>query len=277
MGANSGAASYVSYLSQDGGATWRALPQAGPHSAMSLTSFGGEVYAAGFGLSASGAELRDVWVSRDGGRSWRALGASSLAPNPNIWANPQTGELLGTNNYDLVPTLWRSENGGASWSRISVPDVVGEGGQQTFIVASNGSGWRICAAGTAASGPNAKNTLACSADLGNTWTHPPALNPSQYSPKGFTFTAPSDVFAIADDGALLAFYDDITSGIQLEALAPGASAWTPLNAPSSAPGTPQAVASGSVASSVYTTGPGDGMLWINSGAAATPFATAVYS
>lgn len=268
IGASPEDTSVMAFLSQDGGATWRALPKAGPRVVMNMTSYGGAIYAAGGGLSASGADLRDVWVSRDGGRSWRALGATSLSPNPLVWANPQTGELLGTNNYDLVPTLWRSENGGMTWTRVPVPNVAGAGGQQAFIVAPNGASWRMCATGSTSSGPNTNNTLACSADLGKTWASPIGLNPSQKSPKGFTFTAPADVFAITHDGSLLASYDDVRSGIQFESLAPGASAWAPMSNPpvvSSTGGTP-----------VYTTGPGGGMLWVPGGDTAHPFATAVY-
>ncbi len=282
MGASPDVGNVVSFLSQDGGATWRALPKVGPRIPLNMTSQGDTLYVTGSGLSASGADLRDVWVSRDGGVTWRALGATSLSGNPLIWVNPQTGELLGTNNYDLIPTLWRSENGGATWTRISVPNLVGAGGSQTFIVAPNGAGWRICATGITAPGTNETNTLACSANLGETWTSPVALNPSQYSPKGFTYTAPSDVFAIADDGSLLAWYDDTTLGIHLVSLAPGASAWAPMSEPESASGTPgaggtpQAAANGALTLVVYTTGPGGGILWVPTGDDAHPFATAMY-
>lgn len=285
-GASAMAAAIIPFLSQDGGATWQALPQVGPHGVFSLTSFKSAIYAAGYGLAATGApevDARDVWVSHDGGRSWQALGASHLAPNPRIWINPQTGELVGTNNFDLIPTLWRSEDGGATWTRIAVPTIVsGESGAQGFVVAPNGAGWRICVNGQDGPGPQQKNLLACSDDLGKTWTQPPALNPSQNSPKGFTFTAPSDVFAIADDGSLLATYDDPTAGTELDALAPGAHTWTALGAPTAvlapagATGTPQAIASGSLATYSYTTGPGGGMLWANTGDDAHPFITATY-
>jgi photosystem II stability/assembly factor-like uncharacterized protein len=258
----------VAFLSLDGGTTWRTLPKAGPHVVMNMTSFGGAIYAAGGGLSASGADLRDVWVSRDDGHSWSALGASKLSPNPLIWANPKTGELLGTNNYDLIPTLWRSGDGGASWTHIAAPNVAGAGAQQAFIVAPNVTGWHVCVSGASSLGPNTKNMLACSADLGKTWTKRLALNPTQYSPKGFTFTALADVFAIADDGSLLASYDDITTGMTLEWLAPGASAWTSLGNPPLA---------GSIAASpFYASGPGKGMLWAATGVSARPFITAVY-
>jgi hypothetical protein len=282
MGASPDNTDLVSFISQDGGATWQGLPQVGPHGVRNLVSFGSALYASGLGRSASGVDVLDVWLSRDGGRSWRALGASSLAPNPSIWLNTQTGELLGTNDFDLIPTLWRSEDGGASWLRISVPTVVDAGGEQTFVVAPVGSGWRICVAGQPAAGSQAKNTLACSNDLGKTWTQPPALNPSQYSPKGFIFIAPTNVFAITDDGGLLATYDDMTSGMEMEALASGASAWVALGAPNSAietagaAGTPPDVANLAAATSDYTTGPGGGMLWVDSGDPTHPFITAMY-
>lgn len=268
MGASPQASNVVAYLSQDGGLTWRTLSKTGPYLMMSMSSYEGAIYASGSGISASGADLRDVWVSHDSGVSWRALGATPLSPNPYIWINPQTGEMLGTNNYDLIPTLWRSANGGSSWTKLSVPDVVGAGGEQSLLVAPHEAGWRICVTGSTAPGPKAKNLLACSADLGATWTSPTALNPSQYSPKGFTFTAPVDVFAITDDGALLASYDDIQSGLRFEALTPGAHAWAPLS--------PPPVASATGGPPVYTTGPGNGMLWVPGGDITHPFATATY-
>jgi hypothetical protein len=268
IGASPDDTNVVAFLSQDGGATWRPLPKVGPHTVGTMTSFGQTLYVAGGGLSASGGDLRDLWASRDGGASWRALGATSLSPNPWIWINPQTGDILGTDDFDLIPTLWRSENGGASWTRIGVPNLVGAGGSQTFLVAPNGAGWRICATGTTAPGPNEKNVLACSADLGATWTALTGLNPTQHSPKGFTYTAPADVFAVADDGSLLASYDASSSGIQFESLAPGASAWVPMSDP------PLASATGG--EPVYTSGPGGGMLWIPGGDTAHPFAIAGY-
>jgi hypothetical protein len=268
IGASPTDTNVVAFLSQDGGATWRALSNAGPRAVLHITSYGNAIYVAGGGLSPSGADLRDVWVSRDGGATWRALGATRLSPNPRLWINPQTGELLGTNDFDLIPTLWRSDNGGASWAQISVPNVVGAGSQQTVIVAPNGAGWRLCATGTTAPGLHETNALACSADLGATWARPTGLNPTQYSPKGFTFTPPADVFAIADDGSLLASYNDISLGMQLAALAPGATAWAPMSGPpvSNTTGFPP----------VYTAGPRSGMLWVPGGDSAHPFATAVY-
>ena len=268
IGASPPPAYYLAFLSQDGGATWRALPKIGPHVVFSLASYGGALYVAGDGVSASSAEPDDVWVSRDGGASWRSLGASSLSPNPHIWINPQTGDMLGTNDFDLIPTLWRSANGGASWTKINVPNVAGAGGSQTLLVAPNGAGWRICAAGTPAPGRNATNALACSLDLGAAWTTLPGLNPTQHSPKGFTFTAPVGVFAIADDGSLLASYDDSAADVQFDMLAAGASAWVPLSPP---PG-----ASLTGPEPEYTTGPGGGMLWAAEDDPAHPFATALY-
>lgn len=269
MGASPEDTNVVAFLSQDGGATWRALPPTGPRVVRSVASYDGEIYVAGDGPSArGGADLRDVWVSRDGGATWRALGAASLSPNPRIWINPQTGDMLGTNDFDRIPTLWRSENGGASWMQVSVPNVVGAGGEQTVVVAPSGVGWHICATGTTAPGPNEKNVLACSANLGATWTSLPGLNRTQYSPKGFTFTAPGEVFAIADDGSLLASDVDVSSGMQFAALASGARMWAPLSDPpgGNSTGIPP----------VYTTGPSGGMLWAPGGDTAHPFATAVY-
>jgi len=232
-----------------------------------MASYNGAVYASGFGLSATGGELRDVWVSGDSGRLWRALGATHLNSNPYIWLNPQTGELLGTDNTDLIPTLWRSEDGGASWARIAVPNVVGAGASQQFLVAPNGAGWRVCVTGLTAPSVAETTAVGCSNDLGKTWTQPPSLNTFQASPRSL----PGVVFAITTGGALLATYDG-SSITRLATLTLGARGWAPLGLV----GRPPDGVSGTSASSlVYTTGPGGGMLWVLSGDPANPFVTAM--
>ena len=272
IGASPDAGNVVSFLSQDGGATLRALPKAGPHSVRSMASSDGAIYVAGDGLSASGAVLRDVWVSRDGGASWRALGATSLSPNPRIWVNPHTGALLGANDFPSL-ALWSSEDGGASWAKVNLPATMGASAQQAFVaqtllVAPTDAGWRICATATIGSGTNQASALACSADLGATWVFPQGLTLTEQSPKGFTFTDPADVFAVTADGALLASYTDSGLGLHIETLAPGASAWTPMSDPP--------VASSTGGEPVFTTGPDVGMLWVPGGNDAQPFATAGY-
>ncbi len=275
MGASPQPANMRSFLSHDGGASWQPLPRVGPDGLSSLVSYSGALYAAGDGVSAAGVETRDVWVSRDGGRSWSALGATNLAPNPRIWINPQTGEMLGSNDYDLLPNLWRSEDAGKNWTRISIPNVVGASAGESPLVAPIGAGWRICVTGSTAAGPQATNKLACSSDLGQTWTRPPALNVPQQSPKGFTYTAPDDVLAIADDGALLACSSEMTADLSCARLAPGAGAWGALNAQAGAPSSVTG-AGDAIAEPSYSSGPAGGMLWISTGVAAYPFITAAY-
>jgi hypothetical protein len=282
LGASPSAAAVFAFLSQDGGKSWLALPQAGPHGVTSMVSYRGTIYASGYGLSATGVDLRDVWVSRDSGGSWTALGASSLAPNPFVWINPQTAELIGTNGFGLIPTLWDSGDGGATWTRVAVPNVVSSGGQQTFVVTPAGTGWRICAAGQTVSGSQHANALQCSADLGNTWTRAPALKPSLLSPKGSS-TSPVSVFAIANDSTVLAAYEDTAADPQLAALTTFAGAWSSMGTLSAASVVPGAAgttadsSNGSAASFVYATGPGNGILWVSSGDPAHPFLTASYS
>lgn len=268
MGGNAPPGELADFISQDGGATWRAMPTVGPHYVFSLVSHAGVIYAAGSGVDVSGGALNDVWMSGNGGVSWRALRASALAPNPLIWLNPQTGDLLGSNNYDLIPTLWRSANGGVSWARVHIPIVADADSGQNFLVAANGAGWRICVAATAGPGRNSLNHVACSADEGATWAAVAALNPSQYSQKGFTFTAGVDFFALTAGGGLLGTYDDIVSGVKLEWLAPGASDWRLVNSPTNmaAPGVQYE----------YCSGPASGAIWAPTGDPAHPFSVALY-
>lgn len=106
--------------------------------------------------------------------------------------------------------------------------------------------------------------VACSANLGVTWTSATGLNTNQTSPKGFTFSAPIDVFAIADNGSLLAS----PGSAQFDALPPGATTWAPM---SDAP-----ITSATGGLPTYITGPGGGMLWTPGGSVSQPFATAAY-
>lgn len=268
QGASPQLSMFVPLFSHDGGATWQSLPRIGPHIMRSLVSSGSSIYAAGDGIDPSGQEAQGVWVSHDNGHTWTSRDAADLQPNPSVWVNPQTGDLIGTSITGT--TIYHSTDGGATWTQIAVPNVVPL--VESFLAAPNGTGWRICETGQTSIGPQEQNVLTCTSDLGANWTRPPALNLTFTNAKG-TFTGAVDVYAITDSGALLAWYTDVSANIQLAALAPGASAWTPINA-TEADGTPVNVDTAS-ATLTYATGPGDGMLWVNYGPTA-PFLSAMY-
>jgi hypothetical protein len=269
IGASPGPYGFLAFMSQDGGATWQPAPKIGPYVFSSLTSARGAIYASGLGVSASGAQVKGLWISHDDGRAWSEVGVSTpwmeSALNLTFWSNPQTGELLREAVGDTL-TLDRSEDGGASWTGVPMPNN-GGGNDQQALAAPNGAGWRICLVAGGVVTVTSASYVACSVDLGTTWTSPSAPNTSQIS-KGKSVAEPAGIFAVADDGTLFATYDDMVTGIHLEMLSPGASIWTPLGKPP--------VAGSQAAQPTYTTGPGGGMLWDMTGAAGSPFVTAVY-
>ena len=208
-----------------------------------------------------------IWTSHDDGRTWTALATSTFQPGTTLWVNPQTGDLLAPSGDGTG--LYHSTDGGATWALVPASPLPSGQFPTAAVIAPQGSGWRICDASYPGATPQtAKNELACTDDLGKTWTTLPALNPSQLSPKGFTFTAQITPFAITTTGALLGSYVDVSAGPVYVALAPGASAWRTLTAPESA--------AGSANAPIYTRGPGDGMLWLASGQSSPPFVTAMY-
>ena len=150
------------YISGDGGATWRVIP--GSVGISSLATIGARTYALSYGAST-------LLLSDDGLVSWRAAGPSAARTTFfYLWPNLTTGALL---IGDQSNHLWRTENGGASWTEITlsrnIQINVGEGAW----LPSQGV-WRICGQGQFADPTSA--LIQCTTDLGETWTTQPHLN-----------------------------------------------------------------------------------------------------
>lgn len=249
----------------DGGATWHAL--AGHQLVWQFASYHGQIYAARDAATTSGAEVRNLWVSDDGMRSWRVVGPPQTATNPSFWLDPRTGSLLAMDTFTNPPTLMRSDNGGSHWSQITVPPYTETVIVKPFATAAGSSPWLICSTasvGPAPTGTNVRNLLACSSDGGQTWQDRPTLNLSQLSPKGFTFIAPMDAFALASDGSELATVTNVTEATNLYRLPPGASAWQTLG-PLANLGEP-----------MYRAAPGAGVLWHQGSSGPLDYLTASY-
>ena len=80
---------------------------------------------------AAGTAITDVFHSADGGGTWEALQAPDRAPGEGTrsscnaptyvaFADSQTGWML-NNCLDDVPSLWQTEDGGATWQYLEVP------------------------------------------------------------------------------------------------------------------------------------------------------------
>lgn len=222
----------VSALSGDGGASWHAVP--GDTQLAEVATTGGTTYAIvrniTGGTAGAGGGPPGIAISADGLRTWRDARPSGLAANDSFfqfWLNPATREMLAASGAN---TLWRSGDGGASWTRLHTPDM-----QVTLGVwLAAARQWRLCGGAQTPA-----LTILCSVDLGATWTPQPALTATlQCASCGkwgapVNDTQPCPPSAIAADGALLA--DCPTNGsapgsgeTTLWRLAPGAAAWATL-------------------------------------------------
>lgn len=214
----------ISLISTDSGAHWRRLP--GDAQVMQLATASGKTYAIIHNTddAATARQPDGFVVSTDGLRSWRAENPAHLAdraPFVEFWLGASANDLLAA-TYEN--TLWRSADGGATWSRIPTPN------QQTDLAAwlPQPRQWMFC-------GWVAANAT-CSADLGVSWQQEPALSATTSCAscgKGgapYSDTQPCYPNAITADGSLIAWCLDGT----LYRLAPHAQSWAQYR---SVPGT----------------------------------------
>jgi len=205
----------MSLISTDSGAYWRRLP--GDMQIMQLATVSGKTYAIINNTdNTTAAQQPDGFVvSTDGLRSWRAERPAHLAdrdPFFEFWLGATANGLLAA-TYEN--TLWRSGDGGATWSRIPTPN------QQTDLAAwlPQTGQWMFCGWVMA--------NATCSADLGVSWQQKPALSATTSCAscgKGgasYSDTQPCYPNAITSDGSLLAWCLDGT----LHRLAPNAQSW----------------------------------------------------
>lgn len=195
----------LTHISADGGASWKApeLPAPGtllgwkvdfsPIQAVVLHAQGSKLYSLlGCGLFCLGPSARIV-VSADGGASWsladgdlRAAGQSicevAPAPSGSLVFAVTTSQACGDQNMTGAPlALWRSDDGGAHWSRVGdLPATISEG---LMVVDGGGNGKggpllyddlpMVQSQGHALSVSQGPANLRVSADGGKTWTQAP--------------------------------------------------------------------------------------------------------
>lgn len=229
------------YLTGDGGATWRALP--GDRGLWSLATLGSRTYAVSYDTSipiASG--QASVIVSADGLKTWRATGPATASTPYFLWPNPTTGALLlgsETNQF------WLSQNGGSTWTSITfAKNIQTNPGEGAWLQVRDA--WRICGRDISATPTDAppSGPLLCTIDLGKTWTSQPYLDQTvtckNCNKGGGPLVTQIECYpsGMAPDGSMYSWCQPAQTVSQgqlviahLFRLAPGATAWEDLGIP----------------------------------------------
>jgi hypothetical protein len=227
-GASGDLSQISNFASFDYGAHWQKLVYAHPFAIgpLEMASYAGSIYAFGTGQIPGG--VQGLWVSHDQMQTWQPLALPANAAVSAFWLSASTGALLVATNGEGSgdSLLLTSTDGGAHWTQLPAPSSA----QMAWVVQApqGNKPWQIC--GAAAPPPDRSqpqlDTLTCSSDGGQTWATRPALNLVQNSPKGFQYVAPTDVFALASDGAVLATVIEPT--IHVYRLPAGSTVWQDL-------------------------------------------------
>lgn len=251
---------YTSFVTFDGGQTWRQLSEARPYAVFQLSTLAGSIYA--YLRYATGnprtplAEDPVLAVSHDQMRTWHTIlqgvtdygGAGSAV----FLLNPVSGALLVAGENSFVTSV----DGGAHWANVTVPGYSAQPPPSESIVVQTpvaSQPWHLCVAYDDSLNIHnpTPNTLTCSTDGGQTWQPVPDLNLTFTNAKGTgTFVAPAGVFAIADDGAVLAAVSGLSTQDTTDyRIQVSGQRWQPFGL------TPGA------AMLTYYPGPGNGVLW----------------
>jgi hypothetical protein len=218
-------ASVFTYVTTDGGGSWRQLTSPTPASIVGpftvgnnpLATWHGVTYAIRYTQHAPSAIVGTLSASHDGMRTWQPIDQPLAAAGLEVasfWVNASSGEILAQatsqTGAPLPAPLWDTRDGGQHWTHLAEMSLI-TSGQPTVQAAPADQPWHICYLyQDAADHPTEANQLLCSADGGQTWLPRPTLN--------FTFTCykcvaggtpTTEVFsmfllAIASDGAVLA-------------------------------------------------------------------------
>lgn len=231
----------VVYLSDDGGATWRLVPN---------TTLLGELITVGdtsFALQWSSSLITGVGhivMSQDGGQSWRPLDLALQAHGSvtSFWLAPDGATVLATvraRSVQALTTLWQTTDIGKHWSQVLAPKA-GLANQFTVQARKVGQPWHICEYGELQASSNAPGfALFCTRDGGATWQTLPGLNLTGLCSSCAGGKETSELFwlTIANDGSLLgsslvgptkAGVIQQVIGSGLYRLTPGASQWVSL-------------------------------------------------
>lgn len=224
MGASPQISTFTSYLTNDYGLHWTPLTFPRPAIIYQLATQGATTYAILRGDTSD-----ELAVSADGLRTWKRVDTGitpGLLQASAFWLNPTSGALL-----VWWSGLWESADGGAHWTQLQVPGGALADPSANVVVRQPVAGepWQLCVAtnNTLDRSDPQPNKLTCSKDGGVTWVQRPGLNITFANGAKGSFVAPVSVFAIADDGAVLA--EEIgLSGQVLYRLPAGGQQWQSL-------------------------------------------------
>ncbi|HUI99687.1 MAG TPA: hypothetical protein VLY46_05585 [Usitatibacter sp.] len=198
-----GTASGGLWISDDGGATWSANDDFLPNLSITTIAFDPSspaIVYAGTGEASAGLVGAGAFKSLDGGSTWQYLPATDPDQNPDwrfvnrLAVDPADAQVLlaGVTNDDLASgAIYRSTDGGASWTRVSTAkalDVAFDPRNAANAVAGLDDG-----------------TIAYSRDAGLTWTRTVPLVPS---PSGNGNTARAEIAFARTQQLVYASVDD---------------------------------------------------------------------
>ncbi|MGZ3602567.1 MAG: hypothetical protein ACXWQ5_23830, partial [Ktedonobacterales bacterium] len=219
----------VSAVDTDGGTTYALITITTPPAGQPQSALLGSVSPPRFCAPCSGPgnqERRAFVVSSDGLQTWRELHPGGVTSGDGVsqfWQGPSSGDMFAAT---YGGALWHSSDGGASWTKSSMP--VGQISLGMWLASRKA--WMFC--GVQGQPP----VTVCSTDTGSTWRHVPVLTATVHMQcddwchkKGGqdSQTLPCASTAIGSDGSLLGTCPFGAQFMEYR-LAPGAAQWTAL-------------------------------------------------
>ncbi len=194
--------SVPSYLSDDGGKTWRTLSDdmqlvgLDTRSGVSVAITTPWDFARPGPINPSAPQRQpQLSVSRDDWRTWQPINGALAAQGMIVekaWRRPGDGALLveaATRVASVTPTgasstgappfavytysLWQSADLGASWSRVPTPANFGDAYDYVVAQPLSSDPWRVCGFQRVGSGATQSGLIGCTSDGGQTWTARP--------------------------------------------------------------------------------------------------------